>query len=112
MPGKVGQSDIYKVDINNGSFGIPINLGKSINTEGKETFPYVTHDKIYFASVGHPGHGGLDVFVGQIEDNGNISNIQNMGADINSPKDDFAYVIDPVSRRGYFSSNKDGGTGI
>lgn len=111
IPGTVGQSDIYKVDINNGSFGAPINLGKSINTEGKETFPYVTQDEIYFASDGHPGLGGLDVFVGQIEDNGNISNIQNVGADINSPKDDFAYVIDPVSRRGYFSSNKDGGQG-
>ncbi|MDW8850723.1 OmpA family protein [Flavobacterium sp. MMLR14_040] len=111
MPGTVGQSDIYKVDINNGSFGAPINLGKSSNTEGKETFPYVTQDEIYFASDGHPGLGGLDVFVGQIEDNGTISNIQNVGADINSPKDDFAYVIDPVSRRGYFSSNKDGGQG-
>lgn len=111
MPGTAGQSDIYKVEINDGSFGTPINLGKSINTEGKETFPYVTEEEIYFASDGRPGLGGLDVFVGQIEDNGTISNIQNVGADINSPKDDFAYIIDPVSRRGYFSSNKDGGRG-
>jgi outer membrane protein OmpA-like peptidoglycan-associated protein/tetratricopeptide (TPR) repeat protein len=112
MPGTLGQSDIYKVSINGESYGAPQNLGTSINTEGKETFPYVTSEnEIYFASDGHPGLGGLDVFVGNIDDNGTISNIQNVGSDINSPKDDFAYNIDPVSRRGYFSSNKDGGQG-
>ncbi|WDF58278.1 OmpA family protein [Flavobacterium sp. KACC 22758] len=113
MPGSIGQSDIYKVSINSdGSFGTPQNLGKPINTEGKETFPYVTSEnEIYFASDGHPGLGGLDVFVGQIEENGTVSDIQNLGNDINSPKDDFAYIIDPVSRQGYFSSNKDGGMG-
>lgn len=112
-PGTVGQSDIYKVSINaNGGYGPAENLGNTINTEGKETYPYVTSEnEIYFASDGHPGLGGLDVFVGKIEENGTISNIQNVGADINSPKDDFAYIIDPVSRRGYFSSNKDGGQG-
>ncbi|WP_035646917.1 OmpA family protein [Flavobacterium sp. ASV13] len=113
MPGTVGQSDIYKVSVNaDGSYGTPENLGKTINTEGKETFPFVTDDnEIYFASDGHPGLGGLDVFVGDIDSDGTISNIQNLGADINSPKDDFAYFIDPVSRLGYFSSNKDGGLG-
>lgn len=113
MPGTMGQSDIYKVSINtDGSFGNPQNLGKEINTEGKETFPYVTNEnEIYFASDGHPGLGGLDVFVGQIEADGSISSIENLGGDINSPKDDFAYIIDPVSRKGYFSSNKDGGLG-
>ena len=112
MPGTIGQSDIYKVSINGDSYGTPQNLGSTINTEGKETFPYVTSEnEIYFASDGHPGLGGLDVFVGKIEDNGTISNIQNVGGDINSPKDDFAYIIDPVSRRGYFSSNTDGGQG-
>jgi len=112
MPGTIGQSDIYKVSINGESYGPPQNLGNTINTEGKETFPFVTSEnEIYFASDGHPGLGGLDVFVGNIEDNGTISNIQNVGGDINSPKDDFAYSIDPVSRLGYFSSNKDGGQG-
>ncbi|KAF2514363.1 OmpA family protein [Flavobacterium zhairuonense] len=113
MPGTIGQSDIYKVSINgDGSFGNPENLGKTINTEGKETFPFVTDDnEIYFASDGHPGLGGLDVFVGDIDSDGTISNIQNVGADVNSPKDDFAYFIDSKSRLGYFSSNKDGGLG-
>ncbi|WP_431242264.1 OmpA family protein [Flavobacterium sp. P21] len=113
MPGTIGQSDIFKVSINgDGSFGNPENLGKTINTEGKETFPFVTDDdEIYFASDGHPGLGGLDVFVGDIDSDGTISNIQNVGADVNSPKDDFAYFIDSKSRLGYFSSNKDGGLG-
>ncbi|WP_166923550.1 OmpA family protein [Flavobacterium poyangense] len=113
MPGTLGQSDIFKVAINsNGDFGKPENLGKSINTEGKETFPYITNEnEIYFASDGHPGLGGLDVFVGEIAQDGSIRNIQNLGNDINSPKDDFAYSIDPVTRKGYFSSNKDGGQG-
>jgi outer membrane protein OmpA-like peptidoglycan-associated protein len=112
MPGTIGQSDIYKVSINNnGSYGTPVNLGPTINTEGKETFPFITaENEIYFASDGHPGLGGLDIFFGKIDESG-VSNIQNVGADINSPQDDFAYVIDAASRRGFFSSNKEGGLG-
>ncbi|MBO9583678.1 MAG: OmpA family protein [Flavobacterium sp.] len=113
MPGTIGESDLYKVSINpNGGFGSPESLGNTINTEGKETYPYVTSEnEIYFASDGHPGLGGLDVFVANIDKDGKISNIQNVGADVNSPKDDFAYIIDPETRRGFFSSNKDGGQG-
>ena len=112
MPGTSGQSDIYKVSINDSNYGTPVNLGPTINTEGKETFPYVTNEnEIYFSSDGRPGLGGLDVFVGKLEDDGSIRTIQNIGADVNSPKDDFAYMIDPVSRKGYFSSNKKGGQG-
>lgn len=113
MPGTHGQSDIYKVSIDeNGEFGSPQNLGTTINTEGKETFPYVNDEnEIYFASDGHPGLGGLDVFVGKINPDGTISNIQNIGNDINSPKDDFGYIIDTKSRKGFFSSNKDNGEG-
>ncbi|URM36520.1 OmpA family protein [Flavobacterium anhuiense] len=113
MPGSIGESDIYKVTINpNGGYGAPENLGNSINTEGKETYPYLTSEnEIYFASDGHPGLGGLDVFVGDIDNSGKVSNIQNVGADVNSPKDDFAYIIDPETRRGFFSSNKEGGQG-
>ncbi|WP_163410768.1 OmpA family protein [Flavobacterium ajazii] len=112
MPGTIGQSDIFKVTIKpNGEFGTPENLGKPINTEGKETFPFVTDEnEIYFASDGHPGLGGLDVFVGKITPNG-ITEIKNIGADVNSTKDDFAYLIDSKSRRGFFTSNKNGGFG-
>lgn len=113
MPGTVGQSDLYKVKINyDGTFGKPENLGKEINTEGKETFPYVTDEnELYFASDGHPGLGGLDVFVAKIDANGNVKDVQNIGSDVNSPQDDFAYIIDTKSRKGFYSSNKYNGKG-
>ncbi|WP_370511516.1 carboxypeptidase regulatory-like domain-containing protein, partial [Flavobacterium sp. GT3R68] len=113
MPGTLGQSDLFKVKINDdGSFGTPENLGNTINTEGRETFPFVTDEnEIYFASDGHPGLGGLDIFVSKINADGTFYEVQNVGADANSPKDDFAYLIDTKSRRGFFSSNRDGGQG-
>jgi outer membrane protein OmpA-like peptidoglycan-associated protein/tetratricopeptide (TPR) repeat protein len=113
MPGTIGQSDLFKVHINeDGSFGIPVNLGNTINTEGKETFPSVTDEnEIYFASDGHPGLGGLDIFVSKIKDDGSYGEVQNVGESINSTKDDFAYLIDTKSRRGFFTSNRDGGKG-
>jgi outer membrane protein OmpA-like peptidoglycan-associated protein/tetratricopeptide (TPR) repeat protein len=113
MPGTLGQSDLFKVTINeDGSFGTPQNLGNTINTEARETFPYVNDEnELYFASDGHPGVGGLDVFMCKINMDGTFSEVQNVGSDINSPKDDFAYLIDTKSRRGFFSSNRDGGQG-
>lgn len=113
MPGTLGMSDIFKVKINeDGSFGTPINLGSSINTEGRETFPFVSQDnELYFASDGHPGVGGLDIFMAKINDNGSLNKVQNIGMDANSPKDDFAYIIDSKSRRGFLSSNREGGQG-
>jgi len=113
MPGTLGQSDIYKVQINsNGSFGTPENLGTSINTEGRETFPFVSQEnELYFASDGHPGVGGLDIFTSLINDNGTFNKVQNIGIDANSPKDDFAFIIDSKSRKGFLSSNRDGGLG-
>ena len=113
MPGTIGQSDLFKVNINDdGTYGRPINLGSTINTEGRETFPFITDEnEIYFASDGHPGLGGLDVFVSKITSDGTFTDVQNIGADINSPKDDFAYLINTQSRIGFFSSNRDGGLG-
>ncbi|MDI5951100.1 OmpA family protein [Flavobacterium yafengii] len=113
MPGTLGQSDLFKVTINeDGTFGTPENLGNTINTEGRETFPFINDEnEIYFASDGHPGLGGLDVFMSKINEDGTFSEVQNVGADVNSPKDDFAYLIDTKSRRGFFTSNRDGGQG-
>ncbi|TDE00752.1 OmpA family protein [Flavobacterium hiemivividum] len=113
MPGTIGLSDIFKVQINeDGTFGTPVNLGRPINTEGRETFPFVNDDnEIYFASDGHPGLGGLDIFVSKINADGTFGKVQNVGMDANSPKDDFGYWIDTKSRRGFLSSNRDGGQG-
>ncbi|SDX90569.1 OmpA family protein [Flavobacterium degerlachei] len=113
MPGTLGQSDLFKVEINeDGTYGTPINLGETINTEGRETFPFINDEnEVYFASDGHPGLGGLDIFVSKINEDGTFNKVQNVGSDVNSPKDDFAYWIDTKSRKGFFSSNRDGGQG-
>jgi outer membrane protein OmpA-like peptidoglycan-associated protein/tetratricopeptide (TPR) repeat protein len=114
MPGTIGESDIFKVSINSdGSYGIPQNLGKTINTVGKETFPFVSDEnEIYFSSDTHSGLGGLDIFVSQINPDGTFEEVQNVGADVNSSKDDFAYLINTKNRIGFFSSNRDGGKGF
>lgn len=113
MPGTIGQSDIYKVAINSdGTFGIPTNLGNTINTEGRETFPFVSQEnELYFASDGYPGLGGLDVFVAKEVADGTYKDVQNVGEPLNSSKDDFGYLIDIKSRIGYVTSNRDGGQG-
>lgn len=112
-PGTIGQSDLYKVAINsNGTYGEPISLGVEINTEGRETFPFVTKDnQLYFASDGHPGLGGLDVFTTKINNDGSFGEVENDGAEVNSPKDDFGYYRDSEINKGFFSSNRDGGLG-
>ncbi len=113
MPGGKGASDIYSVAINDdGSFGEPKNLGERINTEGKETFPFIgENNELYFSSEGHLGLGGLDVFVTSLNPQTKDEKlVVNVGKPINGPKDDFAFVIND-SKRGYFSSNRDGGKG-
>jgi outer membrane protein OmpA-like peptidoglycan-associated protein len=104
---------LYKVAINtDGSYGNPINLGNVINTEGKETFPMITSDnEIYFASDGHPGLGGLDVFVSRKEKDGNYKYVLNVGEPLNSSLDDFAFLINDITRIGYITSNREGGIG-
>lgn len=112
MSGTYGESDIYRVSINDdGTFGAPENLGPGINTEGKETFPFVTNDKLYFASNGHPGLGGLDIFVSKEEANGLFSKVINVGEPVNGRSDDFAFIINDETKMGYFSSNRTSGWG-
>lgn len=113
MPGTLGQSDLYKVTINSdGSFGTPTNLGNVINTEGRETFPFVNNEnELYFASDGHPGLGGLDVFVSKIENDGSHKDVLNVGEPLNSSNDDFGYLINSTTKIGYVTSNREGGQG-
>lgn len=108
MPGSKGMSDIYKVAIlSDGSFGIPVNLGGSINTEARETFPFISNsNELYFASDGHPGLGGLDVFITQLKEDGTHGKIKNVGAPVNSNSDDFAFIMDTATKNGFFSSNR------
>lgn len=112
MPDSRGLSDLYVIDINaDGSFGEPKNLGDKINTEGRETFPYVSDSgRLYFASDAHIGLGGLDVFVAVPEGSG-FSIPYNVGRPVNSSEDDFTFVLNEDTKIGYFSSNRAGGKG-
>lgn len=109
--GGYGDSDIYGVNIDSdGNLGIPYNLGTQINTPGKETFPFITNDnELYFSSNGHSGLGGLDVYYVDLKKE--VTEIINVGRSINSNRDDFAFIIDSDSKKGYFSSNREGGKG-
>ncbi len=115
MEGTWGGSDIFVVDINeDGTYGEPVNLGSKINTEGRENFPFVSDNgTLYFSSDGHPGLGGLDVFafknIDEIASSSNKAN--NVGRPINSPKDDFEYIINEETLEGYLSSNREEGKG-
>ncbi len=111
--GTVGQSDIFRVPIDeHGDFGEVENLGNKINTEGRETFPFISKDWVlFFSSDGHPGLGGLDVFAVQIHPDGSLGEIKNMGAPINSSADDFGIYIDTEKNQGYVSSNRAKGVG-
>ncbi|MFS4493400.1 OmpA family protein [Maribacter sp. 2308TA10-17] len=112
MPGTMGQSDIWVAEIRkNGSLGTPVNLGPKINSESKETFPFITEDDIlYFASDGHPGLGGMDIFATDVKNLEN-SDIVNLGEPINSIYDDFSLIIDNDTKQGYFASNRVNGRG-
>jgi len=119
MPGTFGQSDIFVVDVNDdGTLGKPENLGPSINTEGQESFPFMdTSGNLFFSSTGFPGLGGLDVFkseeLDQKVEGGSNRNfpIENVGKPVNSSADDFGYYENLVTKRVYFSSNREGGKG-
>jgi len=108
MPGTYGESDLWKVRIvGDGTFGSPVNLGATINTEARETFPFITsNDVLYFSSDGHPGLGGLDVFATKIAFDEYDQPVVNVGRDVNSKYDDFAFIIDDDTKEGYFSSNR------
>jgi outer membrane protein OmpA-like peptidoglycan-associated protein len=107
MPGGFGGTDIYVVDYRDGSWGVPVNLGREINTEGSEMFPFVDEaGNFYFASDGHAGLGGLDMFYVEFRNGVPFGGVENLGAPINSTKDDFGFITDAQRSHGYFSSNR------
>ncbi len=114
MPGTLGSFDIFVVDVNeDGTFGQPQNLGKAVNTIHREQFPFISDDGtvLYFASDGHQGMGGLDIFMSKSYD-GTFAKPLNLGETINSNLDDFAYVVDEKKNKGYLSSNRKGGDNL
>ena len=113
MPGGIGKTDLYKIRVDGDTYGEPINLGTTINTAGKEMFPFVGDDNtLYFSSNGHIGLGLLDVFQSKIdEENNKFDKPQNLGHPFNSKKDDFSFYMDEQGRKGFISSNRDKGKG-
>lgn len=107
MPGGYGGTDIYVVEYNAGQWGTPVNMGKEINTEGNEMFPFADEGgNLHFSSDGHEGLGGLDIFFAELRDGVAYKGVQNAGAPINSEKDDFGFITDRARTSGYFSSNR------
>ena len=112
MPGSIGATDLFVVDIkNDGSFGRPQNLGKTINTRGREMFPFIADDNtLYFSSDGHQGMGNLDIFESKMV-NQEFQNPVNLDTPFNSKSDDFAFSINTQKDKGYLSSNRQEGKG-
>lgn len=107
-PGGYGGTDLWRVERRaNRSYSAPSNLGPRVNTFGDERYPFVSKDNIlYFASDGHMGFGGLDLFQAEYQ-NGIWGNTQNMMRPFNSEKDDFGYVINPTdANKGFISTNR------
>jgi len=113
MSGGFGGADLYKAAINiDGSLGNAENMGALFNTEGQEMFPWINNKgELFFASNGHIGLGGLDVFVMSLDKNGGFEKLINVGKPVNSQNDDFAFTMNKDNVTGYFSSNRTEGKG-
>ncbi|MDE6228783.1 MAG: OmpA family protein [Muribaculaceae bacterium] len=105
MPGGQGGYDLWRINLKERAGSLE-NLGEFINTAGNEQYPYFRTDSVlYFASDGHPGMGGLDLFRAEMTPSGGW-NVVNMGWPVNSPADDFGITFARGSESGFFSSNR------
>ena len=109
--GGFGGKDIFRARVAGNDFGPMENLGEEINTPGDEMFPYVRDSvTLYFASNGHPGMGGLDLFKATQDSTGKWK-VENLGAPINSMADDFGITFAGKEERGFFCSNRNDARG-
>lgn len=114
MPGGMGGLDIWRIRItSNGGLGGVENVGPPINTEGNEEFPtFRPNGDLYFSSDGHPGMGGLDIYIAKMDSlNGGKWKIEHPGYPLNSSGDDFGMTFEGLRNQGYFSSNRGDGKG-
>ena len=109
MPGTMGETDIFKVEVNQSGFGIPVNLGPNVNSTSKDWYPFVDGNVLYFTSDRYGGKGGSDVYAAKLE--GFNTKPVLLNAPINTASDDFSFIINSKTRKGYFSSNRAGGKG-
>ena len=111
MPGGMGGFDIWRARITSAGLGGVENLGEPINTPGNEMFPtFRPNGDLYFSSDGHPGMGGLDIFIASVDKDGKY-HVTHPGYPLNSQGDDFGVTFEGVHNRGYFSSNRNDGRG-
>ena len=107
MPGGMGGYDIWRVRIGGKSMGGVENVGTPINSEGDEMFPtFRPNGDLYFSSNGHPGMGGLDIFIAKPDSLGNGWTLEHPGYPLNSQGDDFGMTFEGLHNRGFFSSNR------
>jgi len=114
LPGGEGGKDLWIAPFDKASMSVgePVNLGSSINTKGDEMFPFVRKNgALYFASNGHIGMGGLDIFVAESTGENQWGNVENLRAPINSIGHDFGIIWEGDAERGYFTSDRNGGKG-
>ncbi|MDR1938757.1 MAG: OmpA family protein [Tannerellaceae bacterium] len=104
--GGYGGKDVFRARRTGNDFGPMENLGPQINTPGDEVFPYARDSAtLYFASNGHPGMGGLDIFKATLDSTG-AWQVENMKYPVNSPADDFGITFAGSREKGFFSSNR------
>ncbi|MEO9531176.1 MAG: OmpA family protein [Crocinitomicaceae bacterium] len=110
-PGGEGGMDIWYTELSpNGETKEPQNMGNQINTPSNEVTPFLHEltNTLYFASEGHIGFGGLDVFSSRFdEDTDWFSAAINAGSPINSARNDSYFIIDPTLQTGYVTSDRD-----
>ena len=110
MPGGLGGMDLYMATKTENGWGTPVNLGKEINTAMDDVFPYIKDTLFYFASDGHGGYGGLDIYSISFKNGKAHGKAENLKSPINSTADDFGITFQDKDT-GYFSSNRPGGVG-
>jgi outer membrane protein OmpA-like peptidoglycan-associated protein len=112
MPGGYGGFDLYKVTRNKARWTSPVNLGKHINTDKNDVFPFI-HDSgtLFFSSNGHNGQGGLDIYSVDLSNENSKGVVINLGAPFNSKDDDLSLILNEEGTQGYFTSGRKGGVG-
>jgi outer membrane protein OmpA-like peptidoglycan-associated protein len=112
MLGGRGGTDLYLSTFVGGDWTAPVNLGSEINSRFEEKFPYVAaNGDLYFSSNAYGGLGGLDIYKTRRDENGKWTKPENLGAPVNSNRDDFTFIINDENKIGYFASNREGGYG-
>ncbi len=112
MPGGLGGYDIWRMQLLKNGNGPVENLGAPVNTEGDEMFPtFRPNGDLYFSSDGHPGMGGLDIFIAKPDTTGTGWTIEHPGYPLNSQGDDFGMTFEGLRNQGFFCSNRGDGKG-